>query len=257
MVCHRRAISAGVSTVNILPSTFSFDAPGVFVGQGVKAGGGQRLLLAEDAFHFGDPGVGGHLGRGEGEPHRRQRTPIPKGLNHPAQGWPRRAAYPGKLATRLFNSEGIGSIPHIPLIEFILKGNVPVMLLLPGNVLPHRFLCRLIAACREGAGDGRPVQLFQSRYDSSRKSGRARDGHLGRGGLPQRGDLCRRLIPHSALRAPHWIGSSRNAWRPAEDSGCFLPSAFSFQSVSVSAFRFALVAGFFDAVFHYLQSPDA
>jgi hypothetical protein len=29
-----------------------------------------------------------------------------------------------------------------------------------------------------------------------------------------------------------------------------LPSRFSFQSFSVSAFRFALVAGLFDAVFH-------
>ena len=50
-----RAISAEVSAVNILPSTFSFDGPGVFVGQGVKAGGGQRLFLAEDALYFAAP----------------------------------------------------------------------------------------------------------------------------------------------------------------------------------------------------------
>ena len=42
-----------------------FDGAGVLVPQGVKAGGGQRLLLATDALYFADPGVGVQVGQGE------------------------------------------------------------------------------------------------------------------------------------------------------------------------------------------------
>ena len=42
-----------------------FDGPGELVPQRVKAGGGQRLLLAAEALHFADPGVGIQLGQGE------------------------------------------------------------------------------------------------------------------------------------------------------------------------------------------------
>lgn len=41
------------------------DAAGVFDPQRVKASGGQRLLLATDALHFADLGVGIQLGMGE------------------------------------------------------------------------------------------------------------------------------------------------------------------------------------------------
>jgi len=41
------------------------DGSGEFVAQGVKAGGGERLLLAADALHFADPGVGVQIGQGE------------------------------------------------------------------------------------------------------------------------------------------------------------------------------------------------
>jgi hypothetical protein len=41
------------------------DGAGVFVAQCVKAGGGQRLLLAPEALCFADPGVGVQVGQGE------------------------------------------------------------------------------------------------------------------------------------------------------------------------------------------------
>ena len=47
--------------------------------------------------------------------------------------------------------------------------------------------------------------------------------HPGRGDLPDEGELCPRLAAHSALPAPHWVGSSREAGRLAEDRGWFLP----------------------------------
>jgi hypothetical protein len=42
-----------------------FDGAGVFVAQGMEAGGGQRLLLAADALYFADPGVRVQVGIGE------------------------------------------------------------------------------------------------------------------------------------------------------------------------------------------------
>lgn len=41
------------------------DGAGVFAAQGLKAGGGQWTLLAPDALHFADPGIGIQLGEGE------------------------------------------------------------------------------------------------------------------------------------------------------------------------------------------------
>ena len=41
------------------------DGAGVYVAQRVETGGGQGLLLAPDALHFADPGVGVQLGQGE------------------------------------------------------------------------------------------------------------------------------------------------------------------------------------------------
>ena len=42
-----------------------FDGAGVLVTQGLEAGGGEWLLLATDALHFADRGVGIQVGQGE------------------------------------------------------------------------------------------------------------------------------------------------------------------------------------------------
>ena len=105
------------------------------------------------------------------------------------------------------------------------------------------------------AADERPRGWFLDRFCLG--STRLRDGHAGRSRLPHQGNLrCgggsrRRIILHSALcilpwtRAARaragtmgWVYSSRNAWRPTAAGGRFLPSGFSFQPFSISAFCF-------------------
>ncbi len=57
---------------------------------------------------------------------------------------------PWVIAHKFINSERVGSIPHITLVKFngvafqefpklILKRNLPVMLLLSGNIIPQRL----------------------------------------------------------------------------------------------------------------------
>ena len=69
--------------------------------------------------------------------------------NHPAQGCEERATL-GHRPNKFINPERVASIPHIPLVKFngvafqefpkfILKRNLPVMLLLSGNIITHRL----------------------------------------------------------------------------------------------------------------------
>jgi hypothetical protein len=71
-----------------------------------------------------------------------------KDENHSARRC-RHAATPGKSSRKFTNPERVGSIPQIPFVIFnfmpsqkfaqlILKRNLPVMFLLPRDVIPHR-----------------------------------------------------------------------------------------------------------------------
>ena len=93
---------------------------------------------------YANPGARILKGTADDSPSASQRD-----ANHPAQGREERATL-GQCSNQWVNPKRVESIPHIALVKFnfvslqkftkfILKRNHSMMLLLSGNVIPHRI----------------------------------------------------------------------------------------------------------------------